>query len=297
MLEVIGWRGFIDKKTLDVADENPKTTNEAWEAVAPAWDRNRDRIFETTRDISERLVALVNPRPGQRVLEIAAGTGETGFLLAEMLGVDGWLLSTDFSSSMVEAARRGAAARGLDHVECQVMDAQSIDLPDCTVDAVMARFGLMLVADPSRALSEAYRVLRPGGRLAYAVWGMPDANPWIMLLALALLQSGHVLAGDPFGPGGLFSLAERERNVQLVTAAGFTDIAVEELSGAMRVDDLEDYWNFQTSISGPIAVLLSGLTSDEHDEVRAAFRLTAEPYVRGTGYELPFRAVIVNAAR
>jgi ubiquinone/menaquinone biosynthesis C-methylase UbiE len=280
-----------------VADEVTKQSNEAWEAVAPAWDRNRARIFEATRAISDRLIALIDPRPGQTILELAAGTGETGFLLAGRLGADGRLISSDYSESMVEAARRGAAARGLKQVECRVMDAQSLDLPDGAVDAVLTRFGLMLVAEPSRALSEAHRVLRPGGRLAYAVWGRPDANPWIMLLASAVLQTGHVLGGDPFGPGGLFSLAEPERNRQLMTAACFAEVAVEERNGAMRVDDIDDYWDFQASISGPIAILLAGLTSDERAAVRAAFRSNAEPYRRDGGYELPFRTVIVNAAR
>jgi len=280
-----------------VADEVTKQSHQAWEAVAPAWDRNRARIFEATRAISDRLVALIDPRPGQTILELAAGTGETGFLLTGPLGADGRLISSDFSESMVEAARRGAAARGLNQVECRVMDAQSLDLPDGAVDAVLTRFGLMLVAEPSRALAEAYRVLRPGGRLAYAVWGMPDANPWITLLALAVLQTGHVLGGEPFGPGGPFSLAEPERNRQLVAAAGFAEVAVEERNGAMRVDDIDDYWDFQASISGPIADLLAGLTSDEGAAVRAAFRSNAEPYRRGGVYELPFRMVIVNAVR
>jgi hypothetical protein len=133
--------------------------------------------------------------------------------------------------------------------------------------------------------------------LAYAVWGPPDANPWITLLARAVIQRGHALGGDPFGPGGLFSMAEPERNLRLVTEAGFAEVAAEELSGAMRANDIDDYWDFQTSISGPIAVLLAGLPLDEHDAIRAAFRSSAEPYRRGAGYELPFRAVIVHATR
>jgi ubiquinone/menaquinone biosynthesis C-methylase UbiE len=198
---------------------------------------------------------------------------------------------------MVEAARHGASARGLDDIEFRVMDAQSMDLPDCSVDAVLARFGLMLMADPSRALLEAHRVLRRGGRVAYAVWGPPDANPWITLLALAVGQSGHVLKSDPFGPGGLFSLAERGRNRQLITATGFDEVAVEELIGVMQVDDIDDYWQFQSSISGPIAVLLAGLSSSERDVVQTAFRSNAEPYRRAGGYELPYCAIIASATR
>jgi ubiquinone/menaquinone biosynthesis C-methylase UbiE len=272
-------------------------SNEAWEAVAPAWELNRDRIFEATRAISERLVDLNEARQGETILELAAGTGETGFLLAKRLGPDGHLISTDFSEAMVGAARRGASARGLAGVECRVMDAQSVDLPDETVDAVLSRFGLMLMADPSRALGEARRVLRPAGRLVYAVWGMPDVNPWITLLAGAVIERGHMPGGDPFGPGGMFSLGEPERNERLVTDAGFSDVTTEELSGAMRTDSIDDYWDFQISISSPIAVLLASLTPEERDAIQAAFRSAAEPYRTGGGYELPFRAVIVHATR
>jgi hypothetical protein len=92
-------------------------------------------------------------------------------------------------------------------------------------------------------------------------------------------------------------MADRERNLHLVTEAGFAEVDAEELSGAMQAHDIDDYWDFQASISGPIAVLLADLPADEHDAIRAAFRSTAEPYRRGAGYELSFRAVIVHATR
>jgi ubiquinone/menaquinone biosynthesis C-methylase UbiE len=269
----------------------------AWEAAAPAWERHRDRIFGATMTVSGRLVELVDPRPGNTILELTAGTGETGYLAAGQLGGDGRLISTDFSDAMMHAAERGAAERGLDNVECRVMDAQAIDLPGGSVDGVLSRFGLMLVADPLRALEESRRVLRPGGRLAYAVWGTIDRNPWITLIGAALLQRGHAPGGDPFGPGGLFSLSEPEHNARLATAAGFADPKVEQISGAMHADSLADYWSFQTSISGPVATLLATLSADERDAVQAAFHAAAKPYRAGDGYRLPYCAVILHASR
>jgi SAM-dependent methyltransferase len=247
--------------------------------------------------ISDRLVELVDPRPGNTILELTAGTGETGYLAASQLGADGRLISTDFSDAMVQAAERGAAERGLDNVECRVMDAQAIDLPGESVDGVLSRFGLMLVADPLRALEESRRVLRPGGRLAYAVWGTIDRNPWITLIGAALLQVGHAPGGDPFGPGGLFSLSEPEHNVHLATEAGLAGPRAEQISGTMQADSLQDYWSFQTSISGPVAALLASLSADEQDAVRAAFRAAAKPYRAGDGYQLPYCAVILHASR
>jgi ubiquinone/menaquinone biosynthesis C-methylase UbiE len=274
-----------------------RQAQQTWEAVAPAWERHRDKIFDATTTISDRLVELVDPRPGNTILELTAGTGETGYLVAGQLGADGLLISTDFSDAMVQAAERGAAERGLNNVECRVMDAQAIDLPGESVDGVLSRFGLMLVADPLRALEESRRVLRTGGRLAYAVWGTIDRNPWITLIGGALLQMGHAPGGDPFKPGGMFSLAEPGHNARLATAAGFADVKVEQISGAMQTDSLADYWSFQTSISGPVATLLATLSADERDAVRAAFHAAAKPYRAGDGYRLPYCAVILHASR
>jgi len=273
-----------------------RQAQQTWEAAAPAWEQHRQRIFDATRTISDRLVELVDPRPGKTILELTAGTGETGYLVVGQLGSDGRLISTDFSEAMVRAAERGAAERGLDHVECRVMDAQAIDLPARSVDGVLSRFGLMLVPDPLRALEESRRVLRPGGRLAYAVWGPIDRNPWITLIAAALLQIGHP-GGDPFGPGGMFSLSEPEHNVRLATDAGFVDPEVEEIGGAMQADSLQDYWNFQTSISGPVATLLATLSAHERDAVQAGFHAAAQPYRTADGYRLPYCAVILQATR
>lgn len=265
-----------------------------WEAQAPAWERHRARIFGATRQVSARLVELVDPRPGTTILELAAGTGETGFLVAERLGPEGRLISTDFSPAMVRAAERGAAERGLSNIDCRVMDAQAIDLPAGSVDGVLSRFGLMLVPVPGQALAECRRVLRPGGRLAYAVWGAVDRNPWITLIVTALLQRSHPPGGDPFGPGGLFSLAEPERNARLAVEAGFVDVEVEQIAGTMQADSLDDYWDFQTSISG-ITRLLDALPLGERDAIRAAFHAAAEPHRVDDGYRLPFCALVLHA--
>ena len=109
-----------------------------WSAVASAWDKYRNRLFEDVRSVSEWIVEQVDPQPGQTVLELTAGPGETGFLAAGRLGSTGRLISSDFVPAMVEAARRGADERGFDNVECRVLDAQQIDLPDSSVEGVVA---------------------------------------------------------------------------------------------------------------------------------------------------------------
>ena len=276
---------------------DPEGPDVAWTAdqVATAWEEHRTFLFESSRPVSEWLVERIDPRPGQTVLELAAGPGETGFLVAERVGPDGHLISTDLSARMVAAAERGAAERGLDNVEHRVMDAQQLDVPDDSVDGVIMRFGLMLTPDPAQVLREVRRVLREGGRLAYAVWAAPDRNPWLTQLVGAVLQHGHAPPGDPFGPGGVFSLAAEDDNRQLLEAAGFTDWDIEEIPGMFRYDSVDHYWTVQSSVGGPIAVLISSLSADEVAAIRASLESLVVPFKLGDAVEFPTLAIAVTA--
>jgi ubiquinone/menaquinone biosynthesis C-methylase UbiE len=267
-----------------------------WSAVAPAWESYRDRLFKQLQSVSEWLVDQIDPQPGQTVLELTAGPGETGFLAAERLGRNGRLISSDFVPAMVEAAKRGAAQRRLENVECRVLDAQQIDLPDGSVDGVLSRFGLMLVPEQERAMGEIRRVLRPGGRCAYATWGPPDRNPWLFRMVTALLENGYAPPGDPFAAGGVFSLATPERHHELAKAAGFAQVDLEELTGVMRFESPDDYWTFNTSLAGPVAQLVASLSDEQRDAIRATLDPSLAPFEQNGELEMPWLSVVTSVA-
>jgi ubiquinone/menaquinone biosynthesis C-methylase UbiE len=268
-----------------------------WDGVAPAWERHRQRLFESFRAVSDWLIDAIAPSSGQTILELSAGPGETGFLAAERVGPSGRVISSDLAPGMVEAARRGAGTRGLGNVEFRVMDAQRMDLPDEAVDAVLSRFGLMLMPDPARALSEGNRVLKPGGRLAFAVWGPPDRNPWIVLIGMTLTQLGHQPPGDPFAPGGMFSIAPPGIAHELMAGAGFAEIRVEEIPVAQRFETFDEYWEFQREIAGSLAEMLKSLSSDDLTRFRSALEEAAAPFRSSGGYEFPGLALGVAASK
>jgi SAM-dependent methyltransferase len=267
-----------------------------WNAVAPAWDRNRARLFEQTIAISEWLIEQVRPGPDRTILETSAGAGETSFLAASHGGT---VLCTDFASGMVEVARAEAERRGLTNVECRVMDAQRLELPDASVDGVMSRFGMMLVPDPRAAAAEAHRVLKPGAVFAYTVPAAPDRNPWAGLVGVAALQCGHALPpGDPFGPGGMFSLASEEKNRTMVEQAGFTDVATGTMSVPQRYEDFESYWRLRREASGMTQRLLAALEPDQIDAIHDTAEELAAGFRRPDGtFEFPSESVRVRAVR
>jgi SAM-dependent methyltransferase len=176
-----------------------------------------------------------------------------------------------------------------------VLDAESMHLGVDTVDGVVCRFGYMLMADPAAALSETRRVLRGGGRLAFAVFAAPEANPWATVPAMVLVQRGHMPAPEPGDPG-IFALAEPGRIRELVTAAGFGDPELAEVALEFPYRDFDDFWDFLIRLAGALAVVISPLPDDERVATRAEMMQNAEPYRNENGsYTFPASAWCVLA--
>jgi ubiquinone/menaquinone biosynthesis C-methylase UbiE len=202
-----------------------------WRSVAAGWERQRQLFWESTHLVSERLVELLDPRPGETILELAAGPGDTGLLAARSLAPGGWLVSTDFAPEMVEAARRRATELGLDEgvVSFAVEDMTALSFEDATFDGVVCRWGLMLVPDIDRAAHEIERVLRPGGRVALAVWADPDDNDWMTAPGRSALELGLAERPDLEAPGP-FRLSRDGLLAEVLTEAGLTVETLEDVA-------------------------------------------------------------------
>jgi ubiquinone/menaquinone biosynthesis C-methylase UbiE len=259
-------------------DTYRETSRETWDRMAPGWEDKREWLLSFTGVINDWLVEQVDPQPGQTILDIAAGTGDLGFAAAERVGADGKVISTDFASEMVEAARRNGQARGLENVEYRVLDAETMDLDDDSVDSVVCRWGYMLMADPGAALKETRRVLRDGGTLAFAVWQTPDRNMWAAMPAMTLVQRGHMPPPEPGAPG-IFAMGERDRVVELVNGAGFAEPRVEELTFDWRYGG-DDLWDMINRLAGPIAAVIRELPEDEQQAVRQEIEVGLEQFRR-----------------
>ena len=242
---------------------------ETWGEMAPGWEARREWLMEQTAPVLDWLVERAAPRPGATLLDLAAGTGDLGFRLAERVGEQGLIISTDFAPEMVDLARRLGEERGLSNVEYRVLDAERMDLPDDSVDGVVCRYGYMLMADPASALAETRRVLREGGPVAFAVWATPDRNPWAAIPGMTLVQRGHMPMPEPGAPG-MFAMGEADRIRALVTDAGFGEPRIEQIRFEFHYADAEDFWESIVRLAGPLARVISNLPEDEQTATRAA---------------------------
>ena len=267
-------------------EEQRQQTYEIAEAIAPTWEVRRRDIEDVSAPVRHWLLTELAPHPGDTVLELAAGVGDTGFEAAATVGARGRLLSTDFSPAMVEAARRRGTELGVENVDYRVMDAERIELAADSVDGVLCRFGYMLMADRAAALAETRRVLRAGGRLALAVWGAPERNPFFVTIAISLVQRGHLPIPEPPGPP-VFSMASAEGTAALLEGAGFAEVRTQEVAVRFELPDVDEYLSMVADTAGPLGLALRGLSDLDRAAVKADVEDSLSRFAVQRGYEIP----------
>ena len=281
--------------SMDTVEEHRRTIYEIAEALAPTWEARRGEIEDVSAPVRQWLLTELAPRTGDTVLELAAGTGDTGFEAAAIVGERGRLLSTDFSPAMVEAARRRGAELGVENVEYRVMDAERTELEADSVDGVLCRFGYMLMADRAAALAETRRVLRAGGRLALAVWGAPERNPFFMTIAIPLVMRGHLPMPEPPGPP-VFSMASVEGTTALLEGAGFAEVRTEDVAVQFELRDVDEYLSVVADTAGPLGLALQGLSDLDRAAVKADVEGSLSRFAADRGYEIPGVALCAAAS-
>jgi SAM-dependent methyltransferase len=264
-----------------------------WTSVAQAWDAHRVHVETMKEQVSRDLLTRLDLQPGERVLELGAGTGEFALQLSSAVGPTGKVIASDVAPGMVALLRTTLA--GAANVEVKQLDAFDIHLPSGSVDAVVMRMGLMLVDEPEAVLRECRRVLTPGGRVAVAVWAAPQHNPWITYVGMASQIHGIAAGGPPTGPGGLFSLAEESVLERAVLNAGCTGAVVHEVATTSIFATPDEYFDTVSSLAGPLAALIAAAPEETRAKVRKTAGDLAEGHRTPEGLVLAGRALVCTA--
>lgn len=267
-----------------------------WASVAASWGEHASYVDAKGSVVAQAMLDAAGLCRGERVLELACGPGGVGIAAAEIVGPDGAVVLSDFAPEMTAIAARRAKGRGLANVTTRELDIERIAYPDASFDAVLCRDGLMLVLDPATAAREARRVLRPGGRAVFAVWGPRERNPWLGVLFDAVTAQLGMTVPPPGIPGP-FSLDAPGALEALMVPAGFSDYAVGEVPAPMHATSFDEWWSVIPSLAGPLAQLLASIPA----QVAAAIRTEAEAalavFATPDGYELPGVSIVGVARR
>ena len=232
------------------------------------------------------LFAAAALTPGERVLDVACGTGLLTFEAARLVNTAGQVVGTDLSGGMIDAARRTAPP----NVSFQRMDAQKLDLPAASFDAVLCSLGLMYVPDPAAAVSEMLRVLRPGGRLALAVWGERSQCGWAPLFEIVEAEVSSDVC--PL----FFSLGQPDQLADLCARAGLEVFDYRRLKSTLAYANASQACD-AAFVAGPVALAWSRFSEETKLRVCQRYASAIEPWRHHNGYRIPGEFVIVAARK
>lgn len=217
-----------------------------WASRAAIWDEWADKLAKFAEPLNQPLIEASGAKPGARVLDLASGAGEPAIPLARLVGPSGEVVATDLVADMLKGARRRAAAEGLANIRFEQADMEALPFPDASFDAATCRIGLMYAPDPLKALGETLRVLKPGGRAAFLVWG-PQADNTYFQVCDAVLE--HAMGIEPHeGAFGPTRLGDEGRLAGLFRAAGFAEVAERSLRFAPKIDPATKFWRSQAAL-------------------------------------------------
>ncbi len=270
--------------TGDTPDKDPDKDNvrSDWEGRAPYWDRWADAIAELADRMNQPLLEAVGITSGQRVLDLASGAGEPALTIARRVGATGSVTATDLVPAMLAGARRRATAAGLSNLAFDIADMEALPYPARSFDAVTCRFGIMFVPEPSRALSEARRVLMEGGRAGFMVWG-PIEDTTAMH---AVREAGLAVLGPDLRQAAAmpFRLGVPGTLTRLFTAAGFSRVEEREIRFAPEIPSDRPFWRPMLDMTfGPHLAQASDAVKGK---IEQGIRERLEPYRDGAVYRL-----------
>lgn len=260
------------------------------------WVRNMDRSEANFVAITPRLLAHAAARPGEQVLDVGCGGGQTSRALAQAVSPDGSVLAVDISEPILRVARqRHGAVANLAFLQA---DAGSTDLGTARFDLLFSRFGVMFFADPAAAFTNLCRAVKPSGRMVFLCWRAMGENAWIAAsttAAVAALGEEHrpIPPADPRAPGP-FAFADADYVRGILRRAGFGTVAIDPLDEAMHLGDIETALGYLKNM-GPISQALPKVSADQQHAVDAAMRDALGRYLVNGEVRAPSATWIVTA--
>ena len=268
-----------------------------WGAVAGGWAQHAEYADARGAQSAGRMLDLAEVGTGDRVLELACGPGGLGLAAAERVGPGGEVVLTDVAEQMTAIAAARAAELGLGNVAFRRLELEDIDEPDASYDVVLCREGLMFALQPARAVAEIRRVLRPGGRVAIAVWAARERNPWLGLVMDVVSEQ----TGAPVPPPGIpgpFALGEAGEVRHLLDKAGLTEVQVGELSVPLRTASFDEWWARTSALAGPLSAILPSLPEAAVQAMRERASAAVRRYENASGgLDFPGVALIAGGRR
>jgi ubiquinone/menaquinone biosynthesis C-methylase UbiE len=265
---------------------------EQWEGAAPGWARWEPAVAAWMEAATDAMLAMAGVSAGSRVLDLASGAGSQTLRAAREVGPQGHVVASDIADAMLHHVRENARAAGLTNVTTITSAAEDLDVAARSFDAVICRLGLMLFAEPARALVAARRSLRPGGKVAGVVFTTPGANRFMAEPMRILLRHA---GKTPPGPGqpGIFSLGAPGVLERLLIDAGFVAVEQRTVAVPLRMPSASQALAMMQEAFGAYRAVISDRPKVVQDEAWAEVAKMLSDFVTSAGFVAPAEVLIV----
>jgi SAM-dependent methyltransferase len=268
-----------------------------WSESAPYWEKYRPVIVEMFAPVTQALIEDAAIRKGDSVLDVATGPGEPALTMADLVGPEGMVVGTDVAPEMVEAARREAGRRNFANARFEVAFTDSLPFPPDTFDAAVSRFGVMFFPSPLDCLREVLRVLKPGGRIAVAVWYLAENNPFDYVVTRVVDRYVQPTAPKA-GATDMFRFAKPGDLLAVLSSAGATAVSERVLRFSIRAGlSAEDFWTIRSEMSEKLRTKLAPLLASQREALKRDAIAAIRAYSSENGISIPAEVLIVKGRK
>jgi SAM-dependent methyltransferase len=267
-----------------------------WEGAAPGWAKWEETVANLIAPATEAMLAMAGVVSGARVLDLASGAGSQTLSAARRVGPQGHVVASDISDTMLRHVRENARAARLDQVSTVVGAAEELDVPAESFDAVVCRLGLMLFAEPLKALAVARRALKPGGKVAVVVFTTPGSNAFMAKPMQILLRHAGKAPPAP-GQPGIFALGAPGVIERLFTASGFVGVEQRLFSLSLRMPSARHALAMMQEAFGAYRAVVSECSEAVRTAAWAEVAETLQSFETDTGFEAPAEVLVAAGVK
>ena len=268
-----------------------------WDQSAPYWQKHASIIRQMFAPVTVALIEEAGIIAGQTVLDVAGGAGEPSLTIARVVGSAGSVVCTDAIAKMVDAAESEAQRRGLTNIQFRQCVADALTFADNSFDAIVSRLGIMFFPDPLAAVQEMLRVAKPGGTVAFVVWGKSEANPFSYVVTNVI--SRYVPAAAPgTAVHDAFSFAEPGKLAGILEQAGAVNIHERLLEFQIAASiSFEEFWEMRSETSGTLRDKLTTLSDEVRDRVKLEVADASREFFPNSRMNFPGQMLITTAKK
>ncbi len=274
-----------------------ETTREQWQTAAEAWHRWGPAIEKWLGPATDEMLSLAGVQAGNHVLDVAAGAGGQTIAAARRVGTTGKVLATDISPNILQFAAQEARQAGLTNIETKVLDGEHLDVEPDTFDVIISRVGLIYFPDQQKALTDMYRALKPGGRVAAIVYSTAENNKFFSVPVSIIRRRAQLPPPLPGQPGP-FSLGNPGVLEDAYKKAGFRNVQIRVIPAPVRMTSAAECVRFERESFGALHQMLSGISSEaERQDIWNEIERELKKFEGSQGFEGPCEMIVGVATR